>query len=94
MSRALHARSPRRGARFAPVNCGLLGGELVRSELFGHANFTGAIAPRAGVLRAARRGTVFFDEIGRLLLARTRGLRRPPLSRRRSRRWCPCRQRR
>jgi DNA-binding NtrC family response regulator len=67
---ALHRVSPRRAARFEPVNCGGLSRELLRSELFGHERgaFTGAIERHAGLLREADGGTVFLDEVGELPL--------------------------
>ena len=67
---ALHRLSPRRGARFEPVNCGGLSRELLRSELFGHERgaFTGAVERQAGLLREADGGTVFLDEVGELPL--------------------------
>jgi DNA-binding NtrC family response regulator len=68
VAQALHALSPRCAARFAPVNCGGLTRELLQSELFGHERgaFTGAVERRAGLLREARGGTVFLDEVGEL----------------------------
>ena len=70
MAAALHRLSPRRGARFEPVNCGGLSRELLRSELFGHERraFTGAVERQAGLLREADGGTVFLDEVGELPL--------------------------
>jgi DNA-binding NtrC family response regulator len=67
---ALHRLSPRRGARFEPINCGGLSRELLRSELFGHERgaFTGAVERHAGLLREADGGTVFLDEVGELPL--------------------------
>jgi putative transposase len=67
---ALHRLSPRRGARFEPINCGGLSRELLRSELFGHERgaFTGAVERQAGLLREADGGTVFLDEVGELPL--------------------------
>jgi DNA-binding NtrC family response regulator len=67
---ALHRLSPRRAARFEPVNCGALSRELLRSELFGHERgaFTGAVERQTGVLREASGGAVFLDEVGELPL--------------------------
>jgi DNA-binding NtrC family response regulator len=60
---AAHELSGRRGA-FVPVNCGALSPALVEAELFGHRRgaFSGAIEDRDGFVRAADRGTLFFDE--------------------------------
>jgi DNA-binding NtrC family response regulator len=65
---ALHQLSPRRGARFEPINCGGLPRELLLSELFGHERgaFTGAVDRRPGLLVAAHGGTAFLDEVGEL----------------------------
>jgi DNA-binding NtrC family response regulator len=70
VARALHDRSRRRRGPFVTVDCGSLAPGLLESELFGHSKgaFTGAQAPRAGVLEAADGGTVFIDEIGELPL--------------------------
>jgi transcriptional regulator with PAS, ATPase and Fis domain len=65
-ARWVHARSARRAASFVEVNCSLLRGELLASELFGHARgaFTSAHESRTGLLDLAHRGTLFLDEIG------------------------------
>jgi DNA-binding NtrC family response regulator len=69
-ARAIHHHSARKGRRFIPVNCGALPGELVESELFGHARgaFTGANATKPGLFEDAEGGTLFLDEIGDLPL--------------------------
>jgi transcriptional regulator with PAS, ATPase and Fis domain len=67
IARALHGDRP---GRFLAVNCGGLPENLIESELFGHtANaFTGATKAEPGIMKEARDGTVFFDEIGELPL--------------------------
>ena len=63
---AIHKASCRKDRPFKIVNCALLSGDLLASELFGHEKgaFTGAISQRDGVFRLADGGTVFLDEIG------------------------------
>jgi DNA-binding NtrC family response regulator len=69
-ARAVHYNSARKEQRFVPVNCGALPGELVESELFGHArgSFTGAAGMKRGLFEEAEGGTIFLDEIGELPL--------------------------
>jgi DNA-binding NtrC family response regulator len=71
VARALHRQSARSEQPFVAVNCALLTGELLESELFGHERgaFTGADRARAGRVETARGGTLFLDEIGELPLA-------------------------
>ena len=68
LARAMHARSPRKGAAFVTVSCPSLSRELLESELFGHIKgaFTGALADTAGKVAAADGGTLLLDEIGDL----------------------------
>lgn len=70
IARALHLHSTRRDQPFVAVNCAVLKGELLESELFGHERgaFTGADRARPGRVETARGGTLFLDEIGELPL--------------------------
>jgi transcriptional regulator with GAF, ATPase, and Fis domain len=67
LARRLHDASKRTGP-FVVVNCASLPPELVESELFGHERgaFTGAVAPRKGLVLEASGGTLFLDEVGEL----------------------------
>lgn len=66
LARRLHYKSSRREGPFVPVNCAALPGNLIESELFGHAKgaFTGATTAQEGYLQTAQGGTLFLDEIG------------------------------
>jgi transcriptional regulator with PAS, ATPase and Fis domain len=68
LARAVHERSPQKKGPFVVFDCSAVAGQLVESELFGHARgaFTGAVDHRAGVLEQADGGTLFLDEIGEL----------------------------
>ncbi len=57
-ARLVHAWSPRRRARFVPVDCAAIAGEQMEAELFGDAT-------SSGWLRAAEGGTVLLDGIER-----------------------------
>jgi two-component system, NtrC family, response regulator AtoC len=71
IARALHENSERANKRFLPINCGALPENLLESELFGYKRgaFTGAMQDKIGLLKAADKGTVLFDEIGDMPLA-------------------------
>ncbi|MCP3981646.1 MAG: sigma-54-dependent Fis family transcriptional regulator [bacterium] len=70
VANALHEHSPRRDARFLPINCAAIPAEILESELFGHEKgaFTGASARKVGKFELADGGTLFLDEIGELPL--------------------------
>ncbi len=70
VARAIHYRSPAKGAAFISVNCAALPDNLIESELFGHEKgaFTGATASKKGVFEMAEGGTLLLDEIGAMPL--------------------------
>lgn len=65
LARAIHYNSTRMNSPMHVQNCGGMPDETLHSELFGHTRgaFTGAVANRLGLFRAADGGTVFLDEI-------------------------------
>ncbi|MBU1881194.1 sigma-54 dependent transcriptional regulator [bacterium] len=71
LARAMHRFSERRDRPFVPVNCSGLPETLLESELFGVVKgaYSGAVKDREGLIRTAKDGTVFLDEISELLLS-------------------------
>jgi len=70
VARMIHDLSPRRDARFVPVNCGAIPEGLFESEMFGHerGSFTGADRQRKGYFEVANGATLFLDEVGEMPL--------------------------
>ena len=71
LARWIHDSGPRRNSAFVEVSCPSFRGELLRSELYGHAKgaFTSAVQDQPGLLEAADGGTLFLDEIGDMELS-------------------------
>lgn len=65
LARAIHYNSGRMDTPLYVQNCGGMSEDMLHSELFGHVRgaFTGAVADRLGLFRAADGGTVFLDEL-------------------------------
>lgn len=69
LAKLIHAMSPRKEHPFVKINCGAIPESLMESELFGYepGSFTGASAKgKTGLIEAAHKGTVFFDEVAEL----------------------------
>jgi DNA-binding NtrC family response regulator len=71
LARWIHEHGARNSAPFVDVNCSSLKGELLASELFGHARgaFTSAIDEKQGLVEIADGATLFLDEIGDMDIA-------------------------
>jgi len=70
VARMIHELGPRAAGPFIAVNCGAIPEALMESEFFGHrkGSFTGAVADKDGLFKAADGGTLFLDEVGDLPL--------------------------
>ena len=68
LARAVHRYSQRSKKPFVPFNCTAVPRELLESHLFGFKRgaFTGADRDNPGLIRAAKDGTLFLDEVGEL----------------------------
>ena len=65
LAKWIHEHSSRASAPVVEVNCSSLRGDLLASELFGHAKgaFTSAVEDKQGLIEVADGGTLFLDEI-------------------------------
>ena len=65
VARAIHSRGAVANRPFVGLNCASVSRTLLESQLFGHlkGSFTGAIADRPGFFVAARKGSLFLDEV-------------------------------
>lgn len=69
-ARNLHLFSSRKNQPFFTLNCAAFNGELLESQLFGHARgaFTGASETKKGFFEEAGSGTLLLDEVADLPL--------------------------
>ncbi len=65
-ARWVHGRSARKEGPLLTLNCSTIQGDLLASELFGHAKgaFTSAHQNKQGLIEVADGGTLFLDEVG------------------------------
>ena len=65
VARAIHAESSRANQPFIAVNVANFSSDLLETQLFGHKKgaFTGAHTNSKGLLKAAKNGTLFLDEV-------------------------------
>jgi two-component system response regulator HydG len=68
LARLIHDNSPRAEHKLHVVSCGVLSGQSLSSELFGHIRgaFSGADATKIGKFASAGHGTILLDEIDSL----------------------------
>lgn len=68
LARRIHQRSARAKKAFLDINCAGLAPQLLERELFGYERgaFTGASAPKRGLVEAADGGTLLLDEVGEM----------------------------
>ena len=66
--RLIHKRSIRSECKFLKVNCAVMSGDLLESELFGSelVSSIGARTGRQGQLESCNNGTLFLDEVAEL----------------------------
>jgi two-component system, NtrC family, response regulator AtoC len=68
LAEAIHASGSRRSEPFVHVDCASIPADLFESELFGYekGTFTGALTRKNGKLEAAKRGTLYLDDVAAL----------------------------
>lgn len=68
VAKLIHHISVRAIKPFIGINCAVLTGELLASELFGHEKgaFTGAVTAKKGIMELSHGGTLFLDEIAEM----------------------------